>query len=406
MSDDRARGGTLVVIFGAGASFDSNPDVPVGGFDEDRPPLANNLFDMDREATKAAAAAFPRAAPALMAARAAVKAGATIEGTLTRLQAEAEDDPHARSQLMALRFYLQRVLTQVPDAWDAKAVRQTTYVSMLDQLARWQRETDRRLCLITFNYDLLLERACTIVYGHQFAGMDSYLSGPGFRLYKPHGSVDWAQPASWRGSVYSDPDAARRAICDDPDLTAEDEYVQRSATDRVIWRERQHGLVAWLPAIAIPVERKPAVLLSADHRAALEADLSDAVAVLAVGWRAREDHFLQVLQHSLPGSPLPMVAVAESRDAARETVDNVWRTGRFDSFGLVNVGFSAFAAPESPVRRPAVPAQDRVHRRDPVLADLLRNEVPMTRMAPGSGVEASPVAAAPVEPVAGYVPLG
>jgi hypothetical protein len=403
MSDGGTRRATLVVIFGAGASFDSNPDLPVDGFDEDRPPLANNLFDMDRAATRAAADAFPRAAPALMAARAAVKAGATIEATLARLQAEAQEDPHARSQLMALRFYLQRVLTQVPDAWDAKAVRQTSYVSMLDQLARWQRATDSRLCLITFNYDLLLERACTIVYGHRFAGMDSYLNGPGFSLYKPHGSVSWAQPAAWGGSHYTDPDAARRAICDVSDLAPEAEYVQRSASNHVIWREEGRGVVAWLPAIAIPVERKPAVVLPADHRAALEADLSQAGSVWCIGWRAREDHFLQILQDSMPSAHVPLVAVAESHEAARETVDNVWRTGRFDRFGVVDTGFSAFAAPEPPVGRLAVASEGRPAL---LLRDLLRGRVPTTRMSPGRGVEVEPIAAPVVRSAAAYVPFG
>jgi hypothetical protein len=402
VNDDGTRRPRLVVIFGAGASFDSNPDLPAPGFDEDRPPLANNLFDMDRAATRGAADAFPRAAPALMAARAAVKAGATIEATLARLQAEAQDDPHAQSQLMALRFYLQRVLTQVPDAWDAKAVRQTSYVSMLDQLARWQRATESRLCLITFNYDLLLERACTIVYGHYFTGMDSYLNGPGFSLYKPHGSVDWAQPAAWSGSLYSNADMGRRAICDVPDLAVDEEYVQRPAGADVIGRHEQHRLVAWLPAIAIPVERKPAVVLPESHRAAMTADLHEATAVLCVGWRAREDHFLQILQESLPSLRLPLFAVAESREAARETVDNAWRTGRFDRFGLVDSGFSAFAVPEQPMPRLRTVDDD-----SPItLGDLLRNRVPTTRMTPGSGVETNPIAAPAVRSVAGYVPLG
>lgn len=113
------------MVFGAGASFDSNPAVPVTTRHEHRPPLANALFDMDRQATRDAAAAFPCAAPALMAARADVKAGGTVEATLARHQAEAEADPRASGQLMALRFYLQRVITRVPDAWDAQAVRQT-----------------------------------------------------------------------------------------------------------------------------------------------------------------------------------------------------------------------------------------------------------------------------------------
>lgn len=400
MTQDAQSDETLVVIFGAGASYDSNPDIPVSGFDEDRPPLANNLFDMDRPANRAAAAAFPRAAPALMAARAAVKAGETIETTLARLQSEAEDDPRARSQLMALRFYLQRVLTQIPEAWDVKADRQTSYVSMLDQLARWQRATGHRLCLITFNYDLLLERACTIVYGHAFSALDSYLWGPGFRLYKPHGSVDWAQPAAWAGPAYGDQDAARRAVCDRPDLTLYDEIDKRNPSQEVVGVDDHRRLVAWIPALAIPVERKPAVVLPPAHLTALREDLGRARAVLCAGWRAREDHFLQILQASLPGRHLPLLAVAESRESARETVDNVWRTGRFDRFAVAADGFATFAKPEVP-RRPSSRKGDEV-----VLSDVLRGPVPVTRMAPGYGLAAEAAAPTFAEQPASYAPLG
>lgn len=317
----------LVVVFGAGASFDSNPAVPASTGHADRPPLANSLFEMDRAATREAAAAFPRAAPALMAARADVRAGGTIEATLARLQDVSEDDLEARSQLMAVRFYLQRVLTVVPDAWDAHAVRQTTYVSMLDQLRRWQRATGQRLVLVTFNYDLLLERACEVVLGHRFEGMASYLSRPDLHVFKPHGSVDWARPARWDGSGYGDQDAARRAVCDNPDLPVHDDYSQRPATADVI--EQAGGTnVAWLPALAIPVERKPDVVMPHSHSAALRADLAQATAVLCVGWRAREQHFLRVLQDALPAGPVPLYAVAETQEPAMEAVHNVWATGR------------------------------------------------------------------------------
>ena len=40
--------------------------------------------------------------------------------------------------------------------------------SLLSQLARWQRDTGEPYTLVTFNYDLLLERARAIVYGAQF----------------------------------------------------------------------------------------------------------------------------------------------------------------------------------------------------------------------------------------------
>ena len=95
----------LVVILGAGASFDSNPLRPPrqgeGVEAMMRPPLAASLFDWgDRGYFQAAVKALPRVAPAVMEARATVKAGGTIEDALTRLWEEQEGgDPRARAQL-------------------------------------------------------------------------------------------------------------------------------------------------------------------------------------------------------------------------------------------------------------------------------------------------------------------
>ena len=68
--------------------------------------------------------------------------------------------------------------------------------------------------------------------------------------------------------------------------------------------------VTYLPALAIPVERKPAMLRPSTHQAALEADLEQATGMLTVGWRAREDHFLQVIADKLPSRRrLPLFTV-------------------------------------------------------------------------------------------------
>jgi hypothetical protein len=373
----------LVVVFGAGASYDSNPDIPASVRHEHRPPLANALFEMDRQATREAADAFPMAAPALMAARADVRAGGTVEATLTRLQAEAEEDPRARCQLMALRFYLQRVLSRIPDAWNADAVRQTSYVSMLDQLARWQRDTGHGLCLITFNYDTLLEDACGVVFGQRFGHMDDYPARDGVHVYKPHGSVDWAQAAVWHGGQFAKGDAARRAICERPDVQILDgDLAVRAPTDRVIeqlGQDKGGPVIAWIPALAIPVEAKPDVVMPQSHRSNLQQDLAQATAVLCVGWRARETHFLRILQEGLPSRPLPLWSVSVDRESASETVDNLWRTGRFDRFLPVGGGFAQFADPEPPPgpQRPAM---------EPMLTDILRGTAATGSRPQGAGI--------------------
>lgn len=368
------------MVLGAGASYDSNPAVPTSIIHEHRPPLANALFDMTWQANRDAAEAFPRAAPALMAARADVKAGGTVEATLSRLQAEGETDPRARSQLMALRFYLQRVLTRVPDAWDSLGVRQTSYVSMLDQLPRSQRDTGQGLCLVTFNYDVLLERALEAVFGFQYADMEDYQRHDGVHLYKPHGPVSWARAVIRHSDrLRQDGDDARRAICDRPDVQPwQDEIQVRAAEARVIDPRPEGWALGWVPALAIPVEAKPDVVMPRAHRQSLRQDLAQATAVLCVGWRARERHFLRLLQDQLPSRPLPVWSVSVDQKSAAETISNLWQTGRFNRYRAVGDGFAAFADPE-PLAGP---------RRDgePSLGDVLRGTAPTASRAPGPGL--------------------
>jgi hypothetical protein len=118
---------------------------------------------------------------------------------------------------------------------------------MLDQLARWQHGMGQRLCLITFNYDVLLERACRIVFGHRYDNMDAYQAPDGLHVYKPHGSVDWAQAAVWPSVFYPNDDAARNAICDRPDLQLWQNDLEVRAADAPVidLSDQDRGASTW-----------------------------------------------------------------------------------------------------------------------------------------------------------------
>jgi len=100
----------LLIIFGAGASFDSDPSRPAPSGLENRPPLANQLFD-DRHNFVAALCQFDECAeivPFLRGAKA-------IEQQLEVLQNEANEYPDRFRQLAAARWYLQFMLGECGD---------------------------------------------------------------------------------------------------------------------------------------------------------------------------------------------------------------------------------------------------------------------------------------------------
>ena len=66
----------------------------------------------------------------------------------------------------------------------------TNHVLLLDDLARYSRDTGDPLCLVSFNYDLLLYQACASVFGLHLHDMDAYISRPDVHVHKPHGAVN------------------------------------------------------------------------------------------------------------------------------------------------------------------------------------------------------------------------
>ena len=92
------------------------------------------------------------------------------------------------------------------------------------------------------------------------------------------------------------------------------------------------------------------------HMEEMVRSLGQVTTLVTVGWRAREQHFLKILQEHLPSAPGKLVAVAESDESAQETIDNLWPTGRFDHFAISGRGFSDFTqTPTEPFERPGLP---------------------------------------------------
>jgi len=131
----------LMVIFGAGASYDSNPSIRPGpAREEDRPPLANELFD-DRAAFASALSKFPRCSPIIPF----LRGTQAVEQELERLQNDANEPPPFAGrlrQLAAVRWYFQSMLTACGRAWYGQSRGITNYLTLIDQILRWGHEDD------------------------------------------------------------------------------------------------------------------------------------------------------------------------------------------------------------------------------------------------------------------------
>jgi hypothetical protein len=307
----------LMVVFGAGASYDSidskPPGAPNPGWvidEESRPPLAKELFGL-RGLFADAMAHFEKLQPIVPILR--HTGGKNVETVLRELQDEAGEYPERHSQLMAVRYYLHFMLWECERRWKPATKNVTNYKALLDQINR-RRKSDEVVYLVTFNYDTLLEDATPVV-GLSITDLERYIFGsPAYKVFKLHGSVNWARVVE--RIPHGDLNAwavARNHIDLAASLRITDAFVRIDQHPCGLG-ENGFGLV---PAIAIPVEKKAYFECPKRHLTALESALPQVDKLLLIGWRATEDHFLELLRAKLKG-PLLAQVVAGSEDAARD----------------------------------------------------------------------------------------
>jgi hypothetical protein len=299
----------LMVIFGAGASFDSSPTytpgiVPPGASPTDhhndfnRPPLAKDLF-ANRPLFIDALEAFPQCKPIVprLRAPAVISGQMSIETLLQEIEEEAKTYTRGTQELAAVRCYLQRAISQCEMNWRSTTRGITNYLTLLREIERTHRG-DEPVCLVTFNYDTLLEAALEHL-GLMVRSMEDYIDRLAlFRVFKLHGSVNWAQEVLIQlpGNIYLDhPHLVLRHLIENAaGLPISNRFVLCDPGNMGV----ANGGPAF-PAIAIPLEKKQSFQCPQHMIDQLTAALPHVTKILTIGWRASEAHFLELLKRDL-----------------------------------------------------------------------------------------------------------
>jgi hypothetical protein len=294
----------LLVIFGAGASYDSvyhrpPPDAQFlgatnsvrvqrfGTYEEFRPPLANQLFD-DRPLFVEIMQTYPACKPLVNLLRGDVR----VEQQLAKFEEQAKTFPARNRQLAAIRYYLHHMLWRCQGFWANEHRGVTNHLTFLDAIERWRYENGEQVCFVTFNYDTMLEEAMTQLWDWQFTDLNAYTSHPEYKLIKLHGSVDWGLEmlsVEGRGQPTEVIDSAVKG------LTISDIYGKVKLDMHF-----ENGTFGY-PALAIPVEKKSEFVCPPDHVRALADVLPNVKKTVAIGWRATEQKFLTMLKNPLTG---------------------------------------------------------------------------------------------------------
>jgi hypothetical protein len=323
----------LLVVFGAGSSFDSVPHLPAPPRShteqhwQERPPLANQLFDT-RTIFVELMEQFKDCQPLVPLLR---QPGISIEKKLAEFQAQSSTFPQAHRELNAIRFYLHFALWDCQDRWRTKHRGITNFAVLLREIERWRFEKKEQVCFVTFNYDTMLEEAMSHFLRLHVGTIGSYITLPDYALFKLHGSINWglevdgiAHPGNNVPYPYQNliqmvtPGShfltKKYRICD---------RVMSSMPDRVVL----------FPALSIPVEKKDEFSCPPEHIIALEGLLPRVTKIITIGWRATEAEFLQRLKFSrqMPYDNIPaamkLMVVTGTQNGAEETVKNLIDVG-------------------------------------------------------------------------------
>lgn len=316
----------LLIIFGAGASYDSSPRFLDFRSKIDaklrRPPLAKELFDENRFSDQMGRHAECAALFAQLR-RLNTESGPSIEQELEKIRDEGERYPHVARQMIQLRSYLKDVIEFCMNNWVDHTARVDNYATLLDEVERWRWDNQESVALVTFNYDTLLDDALSSTLNIPLHNVDSYIASPRYKLFKVHGSVLWARKVvgyiSWRNeqsSVLQWTDEFRRG--------------EGSGNDAGYY----------LPAIAVPVVNKSEFECPAAHIDQLKEILPKVDGVLVVGWRATESHFLELWASLGNTNPKRIHVVAGSDGQA--VVDQLASAGIVSRDTRHSEGFSRF----------------------------------------------------------------
>lgn len=261
--------------------------------------------------------------------------GISIERVLQRLQQEATDHPQRHRQLAAIRYYLHVMLWECESRWNENATQGVTnQKTLLDQIERW-RKPNEQVCLVTFNYDTMLETALSTV-GIEIRTLPDYIADSRYKLIKLHGSVNWGrrvevphrllQGGAWPviNALIHNADALRIS----QDYALVDNYPIHVKNGSALF-----------PALAIPVESKLDFECPEEHLEALRTAIPEVDKLMVIGWRAAETTFLDLLAQNLQ-RPVRGLVVAGGHEQAVETADRLATAGVNGSYEPTDVGFT------------------------------------------------------------------
>jgi hypothetical protein len=303
----------LLLILGAGASYDAIPTIPVQYHQQHqyRLPLANHLFDRRYHSYLEN---FEQGIPIIPYLQA-LPSGLTVEKALQQLQEETVFHKDRFSQLLAIKFYLQHLISELETRWTNAGNGVLNHWTLMDQVRSVL--GDQPVITVTFNYDRIIDKVLER-YGRRFETVEDYVRSNNYPLFKLHGSVNWGRRIESTKLFSGDWKKDLKQLIDDAEsLMPSRHFVLVENVHTHAFAER--GLY---PAIAIPLESKTDYECPSDHISDLTQMLHDVDRVIIIGWRAADKPFVELISQIIKRD-LIFFIVCGSEEDINETISNL-----------------------------------------------------------------------------------
>lgn len=302
------------IVLGAGASFDFLPENFMNHSEKImwetwRPPLVTEIINPARfQDVLSKHEEVLGLSGVLMAA---LNRGEDLE---EYLQENVTKDTSQTTQIISLLYYLGDLFSEISNRFDYK--KPNNYTSLIEKIKR----TKKRACIVTFNYDTLLDSCLGLVSkeGDDFLHIDDYIERD-IKLIKMHGSCNWSH-------FFVLDEYENRSVTEDHENNIESyliknhKYFSSLVADngltnpglepsRNFRREQNSKYIHSFPALAIPAREKHEPICPKRHINSLESLLKNVSKILIIGWKAADENLLKIFKESIENRDVEITLV-------------------------------------------------------------------------------------------------
>ena len=309
----------LLVILGAGASFDCATATGGQLHQELRPPLVKQLFEA-RQAFTRILHEYPLAQKAAADIRPAIASGPIAIEAFLKDELRDSAFEHRRRQYWAIPLYLQHLLFEV-SRWDYGSRRgYAEQPDCYDRLVNAALKVDE-VTFVSLNYDDIFDQRLFLY--DPLESMDSYLaSAKNWSLIKLHGSINWGRRIrTFAGRVPNDDLVLSETFARlGPDMELDDEIVLRDepgVRETRLTEGPAHDDV-FLPAVSAPLGAEDDLVCPQTHIDHLKNVTGhwDPLDVLVIGYSGLDRSVLELLAWGQ--RPIRSLSVVSDNDGNAE----------------------------------------------------------------------------------------